>query len=152
VSALAKYPGLAALELTTLLAAGILLWLELVESPPFLPRISRPQRAAIAAIAMWSIWVLAYILGFSGAAWFTGYGNATGHGLSAVADQQIAAGVLWALPALGFMPVIFACAIAWLADSEDPDAELRRISAASSAATTRRSGPKPPRGWQSPPA
>jgi len=60
-------------ELVTLVAAGSALWLQLVESPPLLPRLSRPLRAVFAALAMWSIWILAYILGFSQVAWFRAY-------------------------------------------------------------------------------
>jgi hypothetical protein len=53
-----------------LVAAGSALWLGLVESPPSLPALPRPLRAVFAAVAMWTIWVLAYILGFSQVAWF----------------------------------------------------------------------------------
>jgi hypothetical protein len=63
VNALARTPGLAVAELATLGAAGSALWLELVESPPLRPRLSRPQRAAFAAIFMWTIWALAYSQG-----------------------------------------------------------------------------------------
>jgi Cytochrome c oxidase caa3 assembly factor (Caa3_CtaG) len=65
VDALARWPGFAAAEMATLVAAGSALWLELVESPPSLPALPRPLRAVFAAVAMWTIWVLAYILGFS---------------------------------------------------------------------------------------
>ena len=52
VDALARYPVLVAVELVTLLAAGIGLWLELVDSPPLAPRLPNPHRATIAALAM----------------------------------------------------------------------------------------------------
>lgn len=151
MSALVRYPGLAVAELASLLAAGTALWLELVPSPPFRPRVSRLLRAVMAAVAMWGIWVLGYILGFARGVWSAGYVPAAGHGLSAAADQQIAAGLLWAVPAVCFVPVIFACALSWLAGAEDLDEELRRISATGPTAN----GPsghggrlRPPRGWR----
>ena len=102
VNALVRYPVLTVVEAVTLVGAGCALWVELVESPPLLPRISRPQRAAFAALPMWAIWASAYIMGFSHAAWFTALAHPAGHGLGTVADQQIATGLLWAIPGLCF--------------------------------------------------
>jgi cytochrome c oxidase assembly factor CtaG len=146
-NALARDPGLAVAEMVTLVACGSGVWLELVESPPSLPGLSRPQRAALAALAMWTIWVLAYIMGMSSAGWFTAYGHAPGHGLSNAADQQLAVGIMWAVPALCFLPVIFGMLITWLRDSEDPDEELRRAANDGAAAIGPGGWPRPPRGW-----
>jgi cytochrome c oxidase assembly factor CtaG len=127
VDALARHPGLTVLELASLTAAGVAFWLELAESPPFAPRLTHLQRAVFAALAMWITWILAYVLGFSHVAWFHAYTRAAGQGLSAVADQEIATGTLWAVAAVCFLPVIFVSAMAWLADKEDPDEELGRV-------------------------
>jgi cytochrome c oxidase assembly factor CtaG len=145
VNALATLPGLAVLEMVTLVAAGSALWLELVESPPLLPRLSRPLRAVFAAVAMWTIWVLAYILGFSQVAWFGAYAHAAG--LSLVADQEMATGIMWAVPALCFIPVVFVTALTWLKDTEDPDEELRAIARAERPQPRPGRWPRPPRGW-----
>src|SRR5260221_649907 len=121
--------------------------LELVEPPPFLPRIPRPQRAAFAALPMWALWASAYIMGFSGTAWFSALAHTVGHGLGTVADQEIAAGLLWAIPGLCFVPVVYFSALTWLRDSADPDEELRGIPEG-----RRTPGlPRPPRGWRLPP-
>jgi cytochrome c oxidase assembly factor CtaG len=144
VNALATLPGLAVLEMVTLVGAGSALWLELVESPPMLPRLSRPLRAAFAALAMWTIWILAYILGFSQVAFFTAYPHA---GLSSVADQEIATGIMWAVPALCFVPVVFVTAITWLRDTEDPDEGLREMARAERPRPRSAQWPRPPRGW-----
>ena len=136
--------------MVTLIAAGSALWLELVQSPPLLPGLSRPQRAAMAAASMWTIWVLAYITGMSKVAWPAAYSHATGHGLSSAADQQFAVAVMWAVPALCFPPVIYGMIIAWLRDSADPDEELREASAGDPAAGGLSGVPRPPRGWRSP--
>jgi hypothetical protein len=70
VNALARNPGLVAAEMVTLLAAGTGVWLELVSTPTAPGRLSRPACAAMAAAARWTIWVLAYLTGMSGASWF----------------------------------------------------------------------------------
>jgi cytochrome c oxidase assembly factor CtaG len=151
VDALARHPVLVLAELATLFPAGCGLWLELVTSPPLLPRITRPQRAVFAAVAMWTIWVLAYIMGFSHA-WFAAYAHATGSGPSPADDEQVAAGILWAVPALCFTPVVFSSMLGWLNDSADPDEELRSVTAAGHDAAPGQLTPPPPRGWRTRPA
>ncbi len=152
LNALARDRGLAVAEMVTLLAAGSVLWLELVPSPPLLPGLSRPQRAAMAAAAMWAIWVLAYIMGMSRVAWPAAYSHAAGHGLSTAADQQLAVAVMWAVPALCFPPVIYGVITAWLRDSGDPDEEFREAGASDPAGGGLSGVPRPPRGWRSPSA
>jgi cytochrome c oxidase assembly factor CtaG len=144
VNALATRPGLTVLEMASLVGVGSALWLALVESPPLLPRLSRPLRAAFAAVAMWTIWILAYILGFSHVAWFGAY---THPGLSSVADQQLATWTLWAVPALCFVPVVYVAAMTWLKDTEDPDEGLRALVHAEQPQSRRGRWPRPPRGW-----
>jgi cytochrome c oxidase assembly factor CtaG len=150
VDAVVRHPALVIAEAVTLLAAGCALWLELVDSPPLLPRASKPQRAASAALPMWSIWASAYVMAFSHAAWFAALAHAPGHGLSTVADQQIAAFLLWAIPGLCFVPVVYFSLITWLRDSSDPAQELRDEPGAEDDTGPRM--PRPPRGWRLPSA
>jgi cytochrome c oxidase assembly factor CtaG len=126
MDALARHPFLVAAELVTLLPAGIVLWLELVRSPPVAPRLPSPHRAAVAALAMWSVWAVAYALGLSNHAVFHAYDGA-GSALSAVADQQLTVALVWLVSGLCFVPVVFVTLLAWLKDSDDPDEELQRL-------------------------
>jgi cytochrome c oxidase assembly factor CtaG len=126
VDALARHPVLMLGELVTLLAAGAGLWLELVPSPPLAPRQPKPHRAAVAALAMWSEWACAYALGLSGHGVFHGYDPAGG-ALSAVADQQIAVALVWAVSALCFVPVVFVTLLTWLSGDGGPGEELQRL-------------------------
>ena len=126
VDALARYPALVAVELVTLLAAGVGLWLELVSSPPLAPRLPNPHRAAVAALAMWSTWAVAYALGLANHAVFHGY-DGPGSALSGVADQQIAVALVWAVSACCFVPVVFVALLSWLSASDNPDEELQRL-------------------------
>jgi cytochrome c oxidase assembly factor CtaG len=152
IGAVASTPGLAVAEMVTLVGTGSAVWLELVESPPLLPGLPRQQRAAMAAVSMWTIWILGYLLGLSHAAWSTAFDHLPGQVVSAAADQQIATAVLWAGPAICFLPVIFVSLMTWLRDSEDPDQELRRVSARGPGRGGLPGAPRPPRGWRTPSA
>jgi cytochrome c oxidase assembly factor CtaG len=126
-NALQRHWWLALVEALVLLPLGIGLWLECVPSPPLEPRCPRPQRAALAAIAMWTFWIVAYLVAMSRTGWYTAFHHA-GTTLSATADQQLSSVVLWFFAAASFMPVIFVNLIAWLrSEDEDPDTELHRL-------------------------
>jgi cytochrome c oxidase assembly factor CtaG len=149
VNALPGNPALTLAEAVILLATGTGLWLELAKTPPLLPGLSGPLRAAMAAGAMWTIWVLAYIMGMSHGTWFTAYRH-TGHGLSTAADQQFAVAIMWAVPALSFAPFIYRTLIAWISNSEDPDKELREDIRQGPFHPGLNRPPRPPRGWRGP--
>ncbi len=127
VRAAARNPWLTALEVLTLVAAGTGFWLELVESPPFVPRSGTFRRAVLGAAAMWLLWTEAYLVGMSQSGWYSSFSHVAGRGLSQAADQQVAAMVLWLIATVVFVPVIFVNAMRWLHSDPEPDAELRRL-------------------------
>jgi len=114
-------------EALTLIVAGVGLWLELVESPPLVPRVDALRRAVLGALTMWFIWTEAYLVGMSQSGWYRNFGHVAGHGLSRAADQQVAAVVLWIIATVVFAPVIFVSALRWLHGGEEPDSELRKL-------------------------
>jgi cytochrome c oxidase assembly factor CtaG len=126
MDALVRQPGLIAAELVTLLAAGLGVWLELLASPPLAPRLPRPHRAAIAALAMWFTWGVAYVIGFHNGTVFTAYGSVPGRAISLIADQELAVAIVWAVAGFCFVPVVIVCMMGWLKDN-DTDEELQRI-------------------------
>lgn len=125
--ALSRHAWLAPLEAVSLLVAGAVLWLDLVESPPVSPGVPRPYRIAMATASMWIVWVFTYLVAQSRGSWYPAFHHVAGQGLSLVADQQWATGVLWMGSAIAFMPVIFWNLVHWLASEEDPDDELHRL-------------------------
>jgi len=139
VGAVARHGWLAPVEAMSLLVLGMALWCELVESPPLAPRSGPLRRAVFAAVVMWVFWIDAYVVGLSNADWYTNFHHAAGRGLSAAADQQIAAALLWFLAAVMFVPLIFWNAFRWIRSEEDPDTELYRLTKAE-----RRSSPWAP--------
>ena len=147
VTALARHDWLVAVEAITLLLFGLGLWLELVSSPPLVPRSGHLRRAVLAAFAMWVFWILAYVTGLSNRGFYPSFPHAAG-GLSAQADQQIASAVLWAVAAATFIPVIFWNALTWLQSEEDPDTELLTLARnerrwGGAPMTPKRNGPTP---------
>jgi cytochrome c oxidase assembly factor CtaG len=127
VDATARHPGLVLAEAATLVPLGVAMWLELVESPPLTPRLTRPHRVAMSAVVMWVIWVLAYLVGLAHGAWYHGFDHSVATGISISADQQLTSGVMWALSGAAFVPVVFWNLIFWLQAEEDPDDELHRL-------------------------
>jgi len=127
VRATARIPWLTAAEALTLVVAGTGFWLELVESPPLVPRSGTFRRAVLGAAAMWLLWIEAYLVGMSQSGWYRSFSHVAGRGLSQAADQQVAAMVLWLIPTVVFVPVIFVNAMRWLRSDPEPDAELRRL-------------------------
>ena len=116
---------MAPLEGVTLLVFGLGLWLELVVSPPLLPRSGYLRRAVLAGLVMWAFWILAYWTGLSTRDVYRSFPHVAG-GLSAAADQQIASAVLWFAAAVALVPVVFWNALQWL-QTEDPDLELLEL-------------------------
>ena len=139
LAAMDRDPGLTALELVTLVPAGCALWAELAGPHVTRDALPRPLRATMAAVAMWSIWAIAYIAGMS----TTGLA----HAQIAVPDHQLAVGVMWAVPAVCYVPVVFATMTSWLGGHEEPAAGVVGLLADPAWPDT--SGPlPPPRGWR----
>jgi cytochrome c oxidase assembly factor CtaG len=139
LTTMGRDPALTALELVTLVAAGCALWAELVG-----PRVARnplpgPLRATMAAVEMWSIWAIAYITGMS----TTGLA----HAQAAVPDHQLAVGVMWAVPALCYVPVVFTTMMSWLGGREEPPEPAAGL-LADPAWPDAGSRLQPPRGWR----
>lgn len=145
---LARDPALAVAEMASLAAAGCGIWLELAGAAGSQPPLARPLRAAMAAVAMWTIWVIAYITGMSGATVTPARGNAVASAVSAATDRQVAVGVMWAVPAVCFAPVVYIMLLTWLSAREDPDQELSQLAPVVPGPGR---APRPPRGWRSPP-
>jgi hypothetical protein len=122
-----KHPGWLAIEAATLIVFGMGLWLELVDSPPILARSGPFRRAVLAALVLWAFWINAYVVGMSNRDLYPSFHHAAGHGLSAAADQQLAAVALWLAATVAFVPVVFWNAYRWLKSEDDPDAELAAL-------------------------
>ncbi len=114
-------------ESLSTLVVGVVLWTDLVESPPLSPGATRPYRIGMSAVAMWAIWVLAYLDAMSHSSWYSVFHHVAGHGISQAADQQFTAAVLWFSSAAAFLPLVFWNLVHWLQSEENPTDELNRM-------------------------
>ena len=127
VDFLVGHPWLVVVESVSLVALGVVLFADLVESPPLTPGASRPYRIGIAAGVMWTAWVVAYLNGMSHNSWYHAFHHVAGRGVSLSADQQLSAGFIWLLSGAVFVPIIFWNLVYWLQSGEDPNEELGRL-------------------------
>lgn len=77
----------------TFLVAGVVFWLQFIESPPFRPRMPQLSQAAALVLTSLVMWMLAMsMLGHS--SWYPVYAHHSG--VTQPHDQNIGAGILWA--------------------------------------------------------
>lgn len=117
------------LEHTLFLGTGILLWLQLLDSPPVRTHVTEVWRAAIATVGMLAGWVVAVVLAFAPSVLYTPYLHVTGRPwqLSALGDQQIAAGVMWVPGSLPLTVAIVVFFYRWLGPEPQPVAAPRTV-------------------------
>ena len=109
-------------EHATFFAAGVIFWLQVLDSPPVHARLTYGQRAVYLMGATLVSWVLAIVLAFANHPLYGGYAQLTHRpaGLSALADQQIAAGVMWVPGSIPFTIAIIWALYRWLEPTPEP--------------------------------
>jgi cytochrome c oxidase assembly factor CtaG len=113
-----RSPAVYALEMITYLAAGILLWLQLVESPPLRPQLPPLRRIALVLAVAASGTVLGLIRAYGPGVAYPAYLN-VGRSVSAVvSDQQAGGAILWVIPLIPLSILAVALAIRWLSEDE----------------------------------
>jgi putative membrane protein len=133
-----RYLPIHALEHTTFLVLGVLLWCQVIHSPPLRVRL-RPDLRVYYMVATATVgWGLALVLAFAPTPLYPVYAHIADRpgGISALADQQLAAGVMLGPGSLTMAIFVFVGLYRWLAardDSQRPD--LAQRSAAGRAQT-----------------
>ncbi len=108
--------ALHALEHTLFFCAALLFWKQVIYSPPLRARLSDPERVLYAVGGMVVSWVLAVVIALAPHPLYSFYAHLAARpgGISALADQQIAAGVMWVPGSITFLIVVFAYVHRWL--------------------------------------
>ncbi len=112
--------ALHAVEHTLFFATALMFWKQVIDSPPLHSPLSEPWRMVYVVGAMVVMWLLAIVLALEPHALYAPYVHETARpgGLSALADQQIAAGVMWVPGSITFVILLFVHFHRWLTPSE----------------------------------
>jgi putative membrane protein len=104
------------LEHALFFVTGLLFWSRLIDSPPLWSRLALPMRALYASLAMLACWILALALGLAASPFYSGYAELASRpgGISALADQHLAAGVMWVPGSIPFVLAVMLFAYRWL--------------------------------------
>jgi cytochrome c oxidase assembly factor CtaG len=115
-------------EHISFLVLGVLFWAQVVDSPPLRPRLDLPRRVAYVTLAATVAWLLALVLAFARSPLYPAYAalHSRPGGLSALADQQLAAGIMWGPGSIPYALFVFVALYRWLAPrGREPAAAAR---------------------------
>lgn len=103
-------------EHLSFLGFGMLFWAQAFESPPFHPRLGHFQRAAFLTAGATAAWLLAVVLALSPSPLYGAYVSIhpRPEGLSALTDQQLAAGTMWGPGSVPYALGVFWLLYTWL--------------------------------------
>jgi putative membrane protein len=104
------------LEHLLFLGTAVLFWAQVWDSPPLRARLSPFGRVAYVTAATVPAWVLAVILAMASTPLYPAYGGdaARPWGISALTDQQLAAGMMWGPGGITFSVAVFLGIYRWL--------------------------------------
>ena len=105
-----------ALEHTLFFASAVVLFKQVIPSPPLRVTLSDTQRLLYVVAAMTVSWALAVVLAIAPSPLYGHYAHLASRpgGISALADQQLAAGVMWVPGSITFVLIIFVYVHRWL--------------------------------------
>ena len=106
-----------AVEHSAFFLTSVLLFKQVIPSPPLQMRLSEVRRLLFLVAAMTVSWVLAVVLALAPEPLYSHYAQLSPRpwGISALADQQLAAGVMWVPGSVTFLVIIFVYIHRWLA-------------------------------------
>ena len=113
-----RSPAVYALEMITYLAAGILMWLQLVESPPLRPQLPPLRRIALVLVLAASGTVLGLIRAYGPGVAYPAYLDSGRSVAAVVSDQQAGGAILWVIPLIPLSILAVGLATRWLSEEE----------------------------------
>jgi putative membrane protein len=117
-----------ACEHTLFFATALMFWKQVIDSPPLHATLTELQRIVYLIGAMVVTWLLAVILALAPNPLYSPYAHQASRpgGISALADQQLAAGIMWVPGSVTFVIVLFVYLHRWLspASLETPSRRL----------------------------
>ena len=114
-----RHPVVLAAQAVTTLAAGVLLWLQLIGSRPHRPQFGPLYRVFLLAAIVVCSTILGMVLSFGANVLYPAYlGVGSHHLLSMVFDQQAGGSELWVLVLVPYLIAGIALLVRWLNDEE----------------------------------
>jgi cytochrome c oxidase assembly factor CtaG len=110
-------------EHLTFIAVSVLFWTQVIPSPPLAPRVGYLGRLACLGFAIVQNVVLAVLLAFSARPLYAPYAHivAAPGGFTALADQQLGAGIMWTFGDVPFLIAVGALILQWLVTQSASD-------------------------------
>jgi putative membrane protein len=107
------------LEHALFLGLGILFWAQVIDQHPFHARLTSLERSVYVFLGTIQAWALAAVLAFATTPYYA-YGLLPRRpgGISALADQQFGAGIMWVPGSITFSIVFLACLYRWFGEEE----------------------------------
>jgi len=114
-----KSSTLHAFEHTLFFCTAVLFWKQVIPSSPLHIRLTPPERVVFLVGGMIVSWALAVVLAIVPHPLYGYYAHLASRpgGISAMADQQLAAGVMWVPGSVTFLIVLFVYIHRWLTDA-----------------------------------
>ncbi len=108
--------ALHASEHTLFFATALMFWKQAIDSPPLRSELSELGRVGYLIGAMVAMWALAVVLALASHPLYDAYARQAARpgGISAFADQQIAAGIMWVPGSIAFLIALFVYLHRWL--------------------------------------
>lgn len=116
-------------EHATFLLLGVIGWAQVIDSPPYRSRLSLPGRGVFALGSMIAGWLLALPMAFAAKPWYAHYAGLHHRpgGISAIADQYLAAGVMWVPASIPWSLGVFWLIYLWVAERKPLIDTARRV-------------------------
>jgi len=117
------------LEHVSFLVLGVVFWAQVIESPPLRARLDLFRRVAYVTLAATVAWLLAVVLALAGSPLYPAYTALPSRpgGLSALADQQLAAGIMWGPGSIPYALFVFVALYRWLEPGGSAEAARTRV-------------------------
>ena len=112
------HPLVYAAEVVTYLGLGIVFWLQLVGSRPYVPRLSALRRVMALAATIVVGTLLAMVLAFGSRIAYYSYVTGPHQTISVLSDQQLAGAVLWILMLPSYVIAGIALLVRWLNEED----------------------------------
>ncbi len=118
-----------ALEHTLFFATALMFFKQVIPSPPLHTTLLASQRVIFAIGGMIVSWVLAVVLALAPHPLYAHYAQQASRpgGISALADQQLAAGIMWVPGSITFLLVVFVYVHRWLMPPSPGNARTGRL-------------------------